>query len=153
MSVQELELMIYGAILAGVLLLCWACDDTTTQRLGLWMLMSWALSNASIAWLGFDNAPLLIPAINGLIAVMIAMLGYRKRSLTVLLVFALFLGEAGINWLAYAEHMQGSYDHYAILNCIFLLRMAVVGGSACVHLAGRISSGYHHAHHRHPRGV
>jgi hypothetical protein len=144
---------IYGLILAGVLCLCWISDETTTQRLGLWMLASWAASNAAIEWMGFDNAPLLVPLINGFIAVMVAMLGYRKRNFAVLMVFLLFLTEGTVNWLAYADHMQGSYAYYAILNCIFLLRMGVVGGSACVHLAGRISSGDRHSYHSHPGGA
>jgi hypothetical protein len=131
--------VIYGLMLAAVMLLSWQSANHIIQKLSLLMLLSWFGSTALVDLLGFARAPMDIPMFNAVVAIMAALLGIKHSSRVCLAVVALFVVEETINLGAFVCHQNGSYDYYAALNGIFVLRMAVVGGAACVGLVGRLA--------------
>lgn len=140
--------VLYGMLLAVVLMLTWGARNHVTQKLGFLMALSWALSNAAVAWLGFAEAPVIVPSINAAIAIVIGALGFANRSQTCLAVFGLFALELAITVWAYAAGYNGQFIHYAALNVVFILRMFVVGGSAVHDMVRRVHSEPTRTRHR-----
>ena len=140
--------VLYGMLLAVVLMLTWGSRNHVIQKLGFLMAVSWALSNLCVVWLGFATAPVLVPSINAAVAVVIGALGFRNRNYTCLAIFFLFALELAITALAFAERYNGQFIHYAALNVVFVLRMFVVGGSAVRDMASGVRGEHSRAGYR-----
>lgn len=132
-----MEGLAYALVLGVVLVLAWLSGDPMTRRVGILQLGGWTAANACVAWLGFLNAPLLVPAINAAIAVGIGLIGYKNRSLLCFCMVLLYLLEEIVAVVGFATHNQGSFVYYAILNVVFCMRMLTLGGWSVGHLVVR----------------
>jgi hypothetical protein len=87
-------------------------------------------SNLAVAAFGFDGAPLFIPSMAAILAILVASLGWRYRSATALVVFILYVGSATLWVGAYVTSTQGSYISYLASNVMFLAQLLAVGGTS-----------------------
>jgi hypothetical protein len=128
--------ILYGLIVALVLLISWASKSHVYQKIGLILLADWALCNLVVNALGFERAALVIPSLEALAAILVATLGYTNRNRVALVVFLLYAA-IGFVWVAsYVTRIQGTYTSYAVLNVLFLAQLLTVGGAS----AGRAIS-------------
>lgn len=122
--------MIFGALLAGGLLLAWLSKDQVAQKLALLMMASWSISNLAVAMLGFTDAPLIIASADAVIATIVVMLGRATRNYTALLVFLFFGIEGCTHFVGFLTNTTNGYRYYNVLNEIFVAQVLVIGGSA-----------------------
>lgn len=133
--------MAYGFATLLVLIAVWASGEHVLQKLGLLLLVSWASSNVAQAVLGFDGAPYVTPAIDAVLATVVAMLGIKNRSYIALAVVVIFFIQAGVHIVGFATNGNTSYAYYLSLNLLFLGQLAVVGGAGVARAMGRIARG------------
>ena len=146
---MELGVVIFGLLLAFTMILAWGSDTPAYQKIAMLLLGSWSASNVCVALLAYARAPMIIPSIDALIAVMAAGVSIRARSETGLAVVLLFVVEEVTHALAYASGATGHRDYYIVLNVIFLAQVLIVGGvsgeRALRHWSDRIPQrGHHH---------
>lgn len=139
---QEFQLHFYGLMIGASLLLGWASGDTIIRKASWLMLIGWAFANISVQLLGFGGAPLVVPAFNALIAVLIGMLGYKHRSTFCFYLVLLYLAQEIVAVVGFATHNQGTNLYYVLENGVFIARMFVVGGWSVARMAVR-SRGEH----------
>lgn len=120
----------FGALVGVVLLLTFLSHFHVYQKLGMLFLFAWAASNVMVNLMGFADAPLMIPSLDAVVAILIAILGFRSRSFVALQVFALYLLVGFVHVSAFILHRQGSYVYYATLNVLFLLQLLLVGAAS-----------------------
>lgn len=63
-------------------------------------------------------------------AILVAMLGYRNRSMVALVVFLIYAIVGVVHILALVTHHEMTYRYYATLNVLFAVQLFVVGGSS-----------------------
>lgn len=120
----------FGAGVGLTLLLSWWSRSHVMQKLALLLLAAWATSNVAVNLMGFDQAPMLIPSIDCAVALLVALVGFRNRSVIALAVFCLYVAVGLVHVVGFASYNQGTYTYYAILNVLFLLQLIIVGGSS-----------------------
>ncbi len=129
---------LYFAYATGVmLLLAWLSDNHVYQKLGLLLLFDWASTNLAVNFMGFERAPLAVPTLDAISAILVAMVGVRNNSQTALAVFCLYAGVGITHVVGFASHNQGTYIYYAALNTLFLLQLIAVGGSSVARMGLR----------------
>lgn len=144
--------VVFGLAVGCVLLLAWASGSHVLQKLALLLLMAWAGTNLAVAFLGFERAPLVIPSIDAVIAVLVATTGYHAKSKAALFVFRLYAVVGLIHIGAYVLHMLVTNTYYAALNSVFLVQLLIVGAtSAWVAVHHRFDLGGERFRH-HPAG-
>lgn len=137
--------LFYGAVLALACGLAWFAHEIALRKLALWMVVAWAQANLLYALMGPQTAPWLVPLINALIALAVAGLAIQHRSAACWSVVSLFVIEEAINLGAFVTHHQGATAYYLLLNAVYLLRMAVVGGAGVLaYRAARRDSRFRH---------
>lgn len=119
--------MVYGGITGVVLLTSLTSASEALQKIALLLLTAWASTNASVHLLGFTDAPLLIPSIDVVVAMAVALVGYRYRSRIALVVFSLYLAVSALHVVAFVSRWEGGYAYYAALNALFLAQLISVG--------------------------
>lgn len=119
----------YGVISLAVVGIAWLSDDHAIQKIGMLLLFAWATTNVAVEFLGFQEAPILIPSIDAMVAILTAIIGYRTKSRVALVVFLLYVSVALIHVGAYMLRKEGVYTYYAILNLFFLAQLITVGGA------------------------
>jgi len=142
----------FGVGVGLVMLLAWLSPSQVLQKLSMQLLVAWAASNVLVHYLGFVDAPILIPSLDALIAVLVATTGYHNRSNVALTIFLLYALVAGIHLGAFIFHLQGGYVYYAILNVIFALQLLVVGVSSAWMAVRYWTAGGTELFHPHPPG-
>lgn len=120
---------IFGVIVAGTLLMSWASRDHVLQKVSLLLMCAWAASNFVVQYFGFQSAPLIVPSIDAVIAVLIAATGYRSRSSTALAVFLLYAVVGVVHVGAFILRMQATYTYYTVLGVLFLAQLLTVDGA------------------------
>lgn len=119
--------LIYGLATGLVLLTALVSENVGLQKLALLLLMAWASTNGVITVFGFDHASLLNPTIDALVAISVAVVGYKHRLKAAIYVFALYLCVAAIHVGAFVLRETSSYSYYAALNIVFLAQLGCVG--------------------------
>ncbi len=142
-------ILLYASVMAIVLLIAWQSGNHVIQKLSLLMLLAWVGANVFVECLGKPNAAYVLPVYDAIMAVLVAVLGYKNKSNPCLAVVLLFALEETIDVFSFSEHLDGTHLHYALLNGIFVLRMAVVGGVGLVDVARRALDQRPRAHLRH----
>jgi len=118
----------YAMAVALTLVLAWAADNHVYQKLAMLLLFDWASTNVAVNYMGFERAPMVIPSLDAVTAILVAMVGFASGSQTALVVFCLY-GAVGLaHVVGFASYNQGTYTYYAILNVLFLLQLVTVGG-------------------------
>lgn len=120
----------FGIGVALVLFLAWTSGSHVHQKLSLLFLFAWSVSNVVVELVGFTDAPLLIPSLDAVMAILVAVLGYRYRNPTSIAIFTLYLLVGAVHVVAFILHLQGTYTYYATLNLLFLVQLLTVGGSS-----------------------
>ena len=128
---------VYGLLVAATLLAAWASDSHVCQKLGLLLLFDWAATNLAVNYMGFEQAPLLVPTLDGIAAILVAMVGLRNGSRAALAVFCLYGLVGLVHVVGFASHNQGTYTYYAALNVLFLLQLITVGGTSAARITIR----------------
>lgn len=118
----------YGILVALVVGLTWLGRDHVTQKLGILLLTAWASTNIVVNYMGFEQAPLLNPSIDAVIAILVAALGYTHRSRLALVVFLLYVVVGATHVIAWANHDQETRAYYDVLGILFLAQLFAVGG-------------------------
>lgn len=139
--------MLYGLLILSVLLLVWASGEHVSQKLGLLLLTSWAISNVCVAEFGYDGAPYVDPTAEAFLAVLAAGLGIRNRSRVALAVVMLFVAELAYVCVAFSTSTQGKHDYYLTLNLILLCQLGVLGAARAKKSIGRIVVGAERLRH------
>lgn len=119
----------YGVVVAAALLIGWLSRDHVHQKLGLILMFAWAATNVITAIVGFDGAWLVIPSLDGAMALLTAILGYANRSRIALIVFALYAAVGAIHVGAIILHAQLSNSYYTVTGVLFLSQLLAVGWS------------------------
>jgi hypothetical protein len=122
--------LVYGILVGLVMLLALGSHEHVHQKLSILFLGAWMTTNLAVDLMGFSHAPLLIPSIDAVVAIMVAAIGYANRSTIALAVFLLYVIVSGVHVGAFILHVQETYAYYATLNTIFLAQLLVVGGSS-----------------------
>lgn len=120
---------LYGLLgLLGFTLAVWSTNRALVAGASI-MLTSWAISNAAVIFFGFDGSPLIIPAADGILAIVAAYVAVQTRNRALMVVFALFVLEAATH-VAFLLFHQGATISYAIaLNAVYSAQVLVVGAS------------------------
>lgn len=121
---------LFGIAVAATLLLTWASGFHIFQKVGLLLMLAWAVSNVAVDYMGFPRAPLLIPSLDGLVGILIAMVGFQAKSKTALAIVVLYAIVSVVHVIALVLRMQETYTYYAALNILFLAQLLVLGGSS-----------------------
>jgi hypothetical protein len=144
---------IYGFATIAALALTLLSGRQVLIKLGLVLLLDWALYNVIVDWTGFERAPLLIPTFDTAIGIWVGIIAWTNRNLIGASVFGLFVVVSG--WWA-AElwaHNQATYLCFLIANVIFLAQVAMVGGAGgWSYLADRRARSYARLHPHPSRG-
>lgn len=112
----------------------WASRDQVAERLALVMFGSWAGCNLAVVVFGFDQAPVVIPLIDGIAGVCAGMVAVWKRSRLAGAIFGLFVAEGVWHVASYLlgpifpAIAPGSFMHYRGANVVFILQTVALGG-------------------------
>ena len=136
----------YGSVIALVGLACWLSGDTTLRKLALISLVLWAAYNVTLAEVGFDREPIVTATITAVATVWMATVGYEARSYTALWIVRVMVLQLLVGFYAASIGQAGSLASYLALNALFLVRMAILGGSAARMVLGpaRVRAGSVH---------
>ncbi len=142
----------FGLAVATTLLLAWLLGDHVQQKLAILLLFAWASTNLAVNYLGFGRAPLVVPSLDALVAILVALVGYRNRSIVALVVFAGYAIVGVVHVVAFAAHETATYDYYETLNILFALQLMTVGASsAWTSLRTRFPRGHQRSRSHSPR--
>ena len=121
---------LFGMAVCLMLLLTWASDDHVRQKLGLLLLGAWAASNLAVNYMGVGNAPLVIPSLDALVAIVVAVVGYSARSRIALIIFAIYAFVGAVHVVALVMRAEMTYNYYAALNVLFACQLITLGASS-----------------------
>ncbi len=120
----------FGLLCAVVVLLALASDWHVYQKLAMVLMVAWASTNIAVELMGFDKAPVIIPSMDAVFALVVATIGYMNRSRIALVVFSWY-GVVGSVWVgAYLMHAQSGWWCYATLDVLFLAQLLTVGAAS-----------------------
>ena len=122
--------LVYGLVVGLVMLLALGSHEHVRQKLAILFLVDWISTNLAVDLMGFSRAPLLIPSLDAVVAILVATIGYKNRSTIALVVFLLYVIVGGVHVGAFILHAQETYAYYATLNMVFLAQLLAVGGSS-----------------------
>lgn len=128
---------IFGLAVCATLLLSWASDNHVSQKLGLLLLFAWAGSNLAVNMMGFNRAPLVIPSLDALVAILVAVVGYAHKSKLALAIFVIYALVGAVHVTALIMRAEMTYNYYAILNGAFALQLSILGASGAWHSLSR----------------
>jgi hypothetical protein len=139
---------IYSALLAAVLLLSWRSDVAICQKVALLMLLDWAGYSIVHEAIASASMPLFMPMWSAFIVILLMIFGWANKSKLCLAVIGIYWIEEAIHVTMFANHLEGSHLHYALVNATFIARMFVLGGVALANVAHRIRSKHCRFPHR-----
>lgn len=119
----------FGLLVVAVLICVRLSRDHVHQKLGLLLLLAWAASNVAVNLGGFERAWLIIPTLDGAIALLTAWLGYANRSRIALVVFALYFAVSLVHVGAIILDAQVTFTYYTVAGVLFLAQLLAVGVS------------------------
>jgi hypothetical protein len=119
----------YGLLTMGVAFLAYASGSRAAQHVSLIFLSVWILTNTAVEVMGYERAPLLIPSVDAVSALLVAMVAFVQASRLAAAVFGLYVLVGAIHVAAFILHRQGTYPYYLALNVVFLIQLAAVGGA------------------------
>ena len=144
--------VLFGLTVAGILLLARFSKQHVLQKIGLGLLFAYGASNVAVDFYGFQQAPLMVPTIDAVAAILIAATGYRSHNMTALVVFGIYAIVGLVHVGAFVLKMQATYTYYLTLNLLFLAQLLIVGGvSAGVVLRDRVPARDQRLGSHHPR--
>lgn len=122
--------LIYLLAVSGVLLLSLLGGNRRTSGLAAILFASYCATNAAVVGLGHSHATLIIPTINALAAMSVAVLGLSTPSFAALGTFGLYLILIlGVHlWAFVILRAPGSFPHYLAANVVFIAQLLLVGG-------------------------
>ncbi len=120
----------FGVAIVAVTLFAWSSDDHVRQKLALLLLFAWASTNIAVDFLGFGHAPLVIPSLDAVAAILVALVGYVNRSALAAIIFAIYAMVGLTHITAFVFHAQGTYNYYASLNTLFACQLIILGASS-----------------------
>lgn len=147
-----LQLTFWGVCVASTLLLAWGSGNAAMQKLALLLLAAWALSNLALAFLGYRGEPLVVPSLDAVIAILVAMVGFNNRSRAALTVFLLYAVLGVVHIAAFTTNSLSEYGYYIAKNGLFLAQLMVVGGVSTAGLVRRWTGWRHQRLYPHPAG-
>lgn len=118
---------LFGLAVALVITVSFLSPSVVLQKLSLLFLLAWSTTNVAVWGAGFVHAPLVIPSIDAVVAVMVAVVGYHSRSRVARAVFILYGLVVAFHVGSFITHTQGQYVYYAALNLLFLTQLLIVG--------------------------
>lgn len=127
---QELQLLLYAILVGSASLLGWLTRDMTIKKVSWLMLGGWAVANIAVQWLGYNEAPLIIPLVNAVVVVMIGAVGYRHSSALCYVLVLLYLFQESLAVAAFWTDNWKTRGYYGLQNGVFVLRMLALGGWA-----------------------
>lgn len=128
---------LFGLAVCAMLLLVWVSDDHVRQKLGLLLLFAWTGSNLTVNMMGFTHAPLVIPSLDAMVAVLVALIGYAHKSKLALAIFVIYAFVGTVHITALIMRAEMTYNYYAILNGAFALQLSILGASSAWHSLSR----------------
>ena len=120
---------IFGALVILTVGSAWLSGNQVLQKLSLVLLAAWASTNLAVEALGFVRAPLIVPSMDAVFAIIVATIGYMNRSHIALVVFLLYAAVGSVHVGAFILHSQSTYSYYATLNILFLAQLLTVGAT------------------------
>ena len=123
----------YGALAAICVVLALWSGSVATIKMGFLMLLSWTLSNLAVAAFGFVHAPSIIYAVDAILALILGMVALQSKNGIGYAVFVLFIVEATVHVVSFADKSEGSLGYYIALNVIFALQTVLVGGASVIY--------------------
>jgi hypothetical protein len=120
--------LFYGACVIAALVLAVISRRVPLIKLGLILLAAWGACNVVVITHGHASAPLLIPTIDAILALLTAGVAAIDHDKTAGAVFAIFVGVQIVHVAAFETHTQGTYSYFLTLNLLFLAQVLVVGG-------------------------
>lgn len=149
---QNPVVIFYGACVFGMLALSLLSRREALIKLGLILLAAYVACNLAMAANGKAHAPMLIPTIDAILALLTAGIVALDHSKTAAVVFALFVLVEIVHVAAFQTRTQGSHTYFLYLNLIFLAQVVAVGSSGASvlivrladppRMAGRVSRGW-----------
>lgn len=120
----------FGLVTAIVVLLSLASRSHVFQKIALLLLGAWATTNIAVELLGFVKAPLIVPSLDAVFAILVAAVGYANRSRIALFVFLLYALVGCEHVVAFVLRVQSTYWYYATLDVLFLAQLLIVGAAS-----------------------
>lgn len=130
----------YGLCVGSALVLALCSRRHDLIKLALILVAGWALCNVSVEIHGASRAPMLIPTVDAILALLTAGLVALDHSKPAAGVFALFVIIEIVHVSAFGNHVAGTHTYFLWLNLLFLAQVVVVGGwGAWILVADRIA--------------
>jgi hypothetical protein len=146
-----LWMALYAGLTVAMLLLAMASGVRAYQLQGCCLALSCLLCNLATGLFGFDHAPVAMPMIDVLVAILCMAVEKHWPSPAGRFVITLFGAEALTHVIFFLRHAEGTYAYYALLNVIFACQVIQVGGAAGVDVAydriWSVSAGLHPVRH------
>ena len=119
---------------------------------GCVMAISCDISNLVVMCLSYHSVPLIVPAVDGMLATILAVFALKYRNLAAMAVFALFMVEEAV-WVTFVYISEGwSIRLVATLNAIYLAQVLLIGATSVKSgMASRVTEGDGGARHSHWR--
>jgi len=130
--------MVFYAFLTFVMLALTLASGVRAYRLqGACLALSCIVCNLATGLFGFEHAPVAMPMIDVLVAILAMLVEKHWPSPAGRLVITLFGVEVLTHVVFFLRHSEGTHAYYAVLNAIFACQVMEVGGSAGIDVARR----------------
>lgn len=122
----------YGLLaVAGVGLALWSNNPVLT-KLALLLEACWLVSALTDDAFNLHRAAMIIPAADGVLAILVAMIGRAARSKVALAIFGLFVLQGVVHVIAIMNHLEATREYIETSNAVFAAQVLIVGGFGCV---------------------
>ena len=118
----------YGLCALSALLLARASKRDLLKRLAWLLLWNWALCNSVTVMVGFQRAPLLMPAVDTAMALCVPLVA--GRSVAASIVFGLYVTVGIVHVDAFLTHTEGRPQYFLTLNLLYLAQVVTVGAAS-----------------------
>ncbi len=120
----------FGLLSLGVVVLALASGWHVYQKLALTLLVAWASTNVAVELMNFDRAPLVIPSMDAVFSIIVAIIGYANKSRIALVVFIAYALVGVVHVGAFILHQQAGFYYYATLDIMFLAQLLNLGAAS-----------------------
>lgn len=125
-----LTIALYAAMVAIAALAAWSAPSPAIRWLAALLAADFTASNVALWVVGYAHEPLLVPSIDAVVAIGVAIAGLKYRSLNIAgSVFMLFGALGVVHVMAIGAGLSQSYTYYALKNAIFLAQVSIIGGA------------------------
>lgn len=110
--------------------LAWMTHRRDLVQTGGVLCLAWLACNVAVVVVGHAKAPVLIPTIDAILALLCAHIAIFERGRAAIAVLFLFVMVGLVHVAAFETHTQGTYFYFLVLNLLFFAQVAVVGGAS-----------------------